>query len=97
MNKMQTEPMAPAETVEEPKRKRARVDGGRNWTRTIIMLLVPALLIVGGIYYYLSSGGSVSTDDAQIKQDIVSVSPQVNGQVVAVYVRNGAHVKKGDL
>jgi membrane fusion protein (multidrug efflux system) len=99
MNKMQTEPMAPAETVEAeaPKRKRARVDGGRNWTRTIIMLVVPALLIIGGVYYYLSSGGSVSTDDAQIKQDIVSVSPQVNGQVVAVYVRNGARVKKGDL
>jgi membrane fusion protein, multidrug efflux system len=97
MNKMQTEPMAPAETVEEPKRKRLRVGGERNWTRTIVMLIVPALLIVGGVYYYLSSGGSVSTDDAQIKQDIVSVSPQVNGQVVAVFVRNGAHVKRGDL
>ncbi len=97
MNKMQTEPMAPAETVEEPKRKRLRVGGERNWTRTIVMLIVPALLIVGGVYYYLGSGGSVSTDDAQIKQDIVSVSPQVNGQVVAVFVRNGAHVKRGDL
>ena len=97
MNKMQTEPLAPAETAEAPKRKRLRVDGGRNLTRTILMLIVPALLIVGGVYYYLSSGGSVSTDDAQIKQDIVSVSPQVNGQVVAVYVRNGARVKRGDV
>ncbi|HEX6785373.1 MAG TPA: HlyD family secretion protein [Sphingomicrobium sp.] len=97
MNKMQTEPMAPVETAEEPKRKRFRVEGGRNWTRTILMLIVPALLIVGGVYYYLSSGGTVSTDDAQIKQDIVSVSPQVNGQVVAVFVRNGARVKRGDL
>jgi membrane fusion protein (multidrug efflux system) len=61
------------------------------------MLIVPALLIVGGAYYWLTSGGSVSTDDAQIKQDIVSVSPQVNGQVVEVFVRNGARVKRGDL
>ncbi|HEU4696983.1 MAG TPA: HlyD family secretion protein, partial [Sphingomicrobium sp.] len=33
----------------------------------------------------------------QVKQDIVSVSPQVNGQVVQVFVRDGTRVKKGDL
>jgi membrane fusion protein (multidrug efflux system) len=55
------------------------------------------LLVIGGGYYWLTSGGSVSTDDAAIKQDIVSVSPQVNGQVVQVFVRNGAQVKRGDL
>ncbi|HEV2596605.1 MAG TPA: HlyD family secretion protein [Sphingomicrobium sp.] len=98
MNKMQTEPMAPAETVEaSPKRRRVRKEGGRNWTRTALMLVVPAILIIGGAYYWLTSGGSVSTDDSQVKQDIVSVSPQVNGQVVQVFVRNGAHVKRGDL
>src|SRR6185295_10679169 len=52
---------------------------------------------IGGGYYWLTSGGSVSTDDAQIRQDIVSVSPQVNGQVVEVLVRNGSRVKRGDL
>jgi len=91
MNKMQTEPMTAAETVEtvEPKR--------RNVLRTVLMLIVPAVLILGGAYYWLTSGGSVSTDDAQVKQDIVSVSPQVNGQIVQVFVRNGARVKRGDL
>jgi membrane fusion protein (multidrug efflux system) len=98
MNKMQTEPMAPAETADKPQAKRARKEsGGRNWLKTILMLIVPAVLIVGGGYYWLTSGGSVSTDDAQVKQDIVSVSPQVNGQIVQVLVRNGARVKKGDL
>jgi len=62
-----------------------------------VMLFVPALLVLGGIYYWVASGGSVSTDDAQVKQDIVSVSPQVNGQVVEVFIRNGANVKRGDL
>jgi membrane fusion protein (multidrug efflux system) len=61
------------------------------------MLIVPALLIVGGAYYWLTSGGSVSTDDAQIKQDIVSVSAQVTGPVQRVYVRNGSQVKRGDI
>ena len=97
MNKMQTEPIARAETATEPKRKRIAKEGGRSFTRTIIMLIVPAILIIGGVYYYLTSGGSVSTDDAQVKQDIVSVSPQLNGQVVAVFVRNGAHVTRGEV
>src|SRR3954449_5476509 len=97
MNKMQTEPLAAAQETEAPKRKRAAVDGRRNWTRTILMLIVPAILIIGGGYYWLTSGGKVSTDDAQLRQDIVSVSPQVNGQVVQVFVRNGAQVKRGDL
>jgi membrane fusion protein, multidrug efflux system len=61
------------------------------------MLIVPALLLLAGGYYWLTSGASVSTDDAQVKQDIVSVSPQVNGQIVQVFVRNGARVKRGDL
>src|SRR3954470_4758789 len=94
MNKMQTEPMAPAETAEAPKtRRKIKLPA----LRTIVMLIVPALLVIGGAYLWLTGGGSVSTDDAQVKQDIVSVSPQVNGQVVQVFVRNGARVKRGDL
>ena len=89
MNKMQTEPIAPADTAEIEKHTGLRKSAGRNWTRTILMLIVPALLIIGGAYLWLTSGGSVSTDDAQVKQDIVSVSPQVNGQIVAVLLRNG--------
>src|SRR5690348_7027655 len=97
MNKMQTEPITAGETAEAPKRKRRiKVEKG-SWLRTFMMLIVPALLILGGGYYWLTSGGSVSTDDAQVKQDIVAVSPQVNGQVVQVFVRNGMRVKRGDL
>jgi len=94
MNKMLTEPITAGDAAEG--KRRFRIEG-RNWTRTIVMLIVPALLILAGGYYWLTSGGSVSTDDAQIRQDIVSVSPQVAGQVVEVHVRNGARVKRGDL
>src|SRR4051794_5139923 len=87
-----------SDSADAPELERVRTaTTGRNWTRTILMLIVPALLIIGGAYMWLTSGGSVSTDDAQIRQDIVSVSPQVNGQVVQVFVRNGARVKRGDL
>lgn len=97
MNKMATEPMTATDAAEAPKRERkVKGVGGKSALRTFLMLIVPAFLIIGGGYYWLNSGKSVGTDDAQIKQDIVSVSPQVNGQVVEVDVRNGMHVKRGD-
>jgi membrane fusion protein (multidrug efflux system) len=95
MNKMATEPLTAAATTQV--RKVRKITANTGFARTFLMLIVPALLVLGGGYYWLSSGGSVSTDDAQVKQDIVSVSPQVNGQVVQVFVRNGAKVKRGDL
>src|SRR5215218_5346394 len=98
MNKMATQPMTGTEALESPKAKRPRRKiASKGALRTILLLIVPALLLLGGGYYWLTSGGSVSTDDAQVKQDIVAVSPQVNGQVVEVLVRNGAKVRRGDL
>ena len=69
----------------------------RRWLRPLLMLIVPALLLLGGAYYWLSSGGKVSTDNAAVKQDIVSVSSQVNGPVVEVSVKNGDQVKRGEV
>jgi membrane fusion protein (multidrug efflux system) len=98
MNKMATQPMTRAEAAEAPKVEGVRKKvADRGALKTILMLIVPAFLIIGGAYYWLTSGGSVSTDDAQVKQDIVSVSPQVTGQVVEVFVRNGSRVHRGDL
>jgi membrane fusion protein (multidrug efflux system) len=96
MNK-QTSLLKGSEAADAPELERVGKPAGRNWTRTILMLIVPAILIVGGAYYYLTSGGSVSTDDAQVKQDIVSVSAQVTGPVQQVFVRNGVQVRKGDI
>ena len=75
----------------------APVRSQRRWLRPLLMLIVPALLLIGGAYYWLSSGDTVSTDNAQVKQDIVSVSAQVNGPIVEVAVENGQKVKRGQL
>src|SRR3954454_17504768 len=96
MKKMATEPLTVTAEAPTAKRRR-RLPKGMGSTRAVLMLIVPALLLILGGYYWLASGGSVSTDDAQVKQDIVSVSPQVNGQIVQVLVRNGARVKRGQL
>jgi membrane fusion protein (multidrug efflux system) len=98
MNKMATEPMTGTQAAEAPSEgRRIKLPAGKGLLRNVLLFIVPAILIIGGAYYWLTSGGSVSTDDAQVKQDIVSVSPQVNGQIVQTFVRNGARVKRGDL
>ena len=87
----QTATVAAHAVVEEPQLERKR------GLRTVLMLIVPAVLLLGGLFYWFSSGGSVSTDNAAVKQDIVSISAQVNGPVIAVAVKNGAQVKRGDI
>jgi membrane fusion protein, multidrug efflux system len=102
MNEMKQEPLtgapqdvdsATAEVAASARTSRSP----RRLARIGLMWIVPLLLLLGGGYYWLASGGSVSTDDAAIKQDIVSVSAQVNGPIVQVAVRNGQIVKRGDL
>jgi membrane fusion protein (multidrug efflux system) len=99
MNKMATQRLTGTEARDAPELARApaqKTDAKRS-LRTILLLIVPALLAIIGAYYWLTSGASVSTDDAQVKQDIVSVSAQVTGPVQQVFVRNGSRVKRGDI
>jgi membrane fusion protein (multidrug efflux system) len=58
---------------------------------------VPLLLIGGGIWYFVANQHSVSTDNAYVQQDKVSVSAQVSGEIVEVGVRENEAVQKGDL
>jgi membrane fusion protein (multidrug efflux system) len=98
MNKMATEPMTGEAAAEAPRsRRKIRLPKGMGNARAILMLIVPALLLIGGGYYWLTSGSSVSTDDAFVKQDIVSVSAQVSGPIAQVFVKNGDQVKRGDV
>jgi len=69
----------------------------RRWLRPLLLFGLPVLLLLGGISYWIATSGSVSTDNAAVKQDIVSVSAQVNGPVIAVAVRNGDQVRRGQV
>ena len=90
MNKMQ------AVTVEEAgtKPKKKRIVRKKRWG---IMLSIPLILLAIGAYWWLASGSTVGTDNAAVKQDIVSVSAQVNGPVSEVDVKNGDIVHRGDI
>jgi len=65
--------------------------------RIVLMLVVPLLIAAVGAYFWMTSGRSVSTDNAYVKQDIVSVSSDVGGRIVEVKVHENQMVKAGDV
>ena len=69
----------------------------RRLGRLALMLSVPLLLIAAAIWYYLANDHFVSTDNAYVQQDKVSVSAQLTGEIVEVAVRENQQIKAGDL
>lgn len=49
-----------------------------------------------GIYWYLTSRDSEYSDDAYVAADIVQITPQVAGTVVAIAVNETDHVRAGE-
>ncbi|MFM5915492.1 MAG: HlyD family secretion protein [Chakrabartia godavariana] len=69
----------------------------KSWVRPVLMLSLPLALAAGGAVYYLANDHYVSTDNAYVQQDKVSVSAEVNGRIVDVAVHENQPVKAGDL
>ena len=69
----------------------------RNWWRLALMFSVPLLLIVAAGLYWLSLAGKVSTDNSYVQQDMITVSGEVGGQIVEIFVRDGDRVAAGQL
>ena len=68
-----------------------------KWKRRILMVSVPLLLVIGGTIYYIANDHFVSTDNAYVQQDKVSVSAEVGGRIIEVAVKENQQVKAGDL
>jgi len=79
--------------LDPPSEEHAR----KPWTRWALMLVVPLVLVAGALFYWQSLQGKVSTDNAYIKQDMISVSAEVAGPIAEVLVKDGAEVAAGDL
>jgi membrane fusion protein (multidrug efflux system) len=79
-------------TLAEPETARRK----RPW-RLILLLSVPLILLAVGGYMWLTSGRYVSTDNAYVQQDMVSVAPEVSGVVTEVLVRENQRVHRGDV
>lgn len=69
----------------------------RTFRRLALMISVPALLAIGCVAYFLVTAQYVSTENAYIRQDKVSVSAEVGGRIVEVAVRENQPVTRGQL
>jgi membrane fusion protein (multidrug efflux system) len=81
-------PAAALAEAPAPKNKRLRL---------VLLLSLPLVILAVGAYFYLTSGRFVSTDNAYVQQDKISVSAEVTGPIVEVAVKENQSVKKGDL
>ncbi|SEI89719.1 membrane fusion protein, multidrug efflux system [Sphingomonas sp. OV641] len=77
--------------VAEPSAKR------RGLIRPVLMFGLPLLIAVVAGYFYLTAGRYISTDNAYVRQDVISISPDVSGRIVAVNVKENQRVKAGDI
>jgi membrane fusion protein (multidrug efflux system) len=76
---------------------RAEAPKKRRWGRLALMFAVPLIILAVATYFYVTSGRFISTDNAYVQQDVVSVSPDVSGRIVEVKVRENQRVKAGDV
>ncbi|KAA0078393.1 HlyD family secretion protein [Tardiphaga sp. P9-11] len=69
----------------------------KRYRRTLLLVVLPAIVLVGGIAFYLSGGRYVGTDDAYVGAQKVLITPDISGKVDKVVVREGQHVREGDV
>ncbi|HDZ08308.1 HlyD family secretion protein [Pseudohongiella sp.] len=63
----------------------------------LLLILGPAVIAGVSLWVYLQGGRFVSTDNAYIKTDIVSVSSEITGRVVEVMAHDNDRVSKDQL
>ncbi|HVE09777.1 MAG TPA: biotin/lipoyl-binding protein, partial [Paraburkholderia sp.] len=78
----------------------AAVPAQPNSKRKLLLALLAAVLGVAaagyGAYYYLDARYHVETDDAYVNGNVVQITPQITGTVIAVNADNTQVVKEGE-
>lgn len=63
----------------------------------IIGTIVIAAIVAVGVWWFLEQSKYVSSDDAYVDAYQVTISAQIPGRIVKLYIKEGDHVKKGQL
>ena len=77
-------PREEAAAPRAPTRRRGSGAKPRRGRRRLLIAALPLALALGGGYVWATGGRYVATEDAYVKQDRVSVVPQVSGQIATV-------------
>jgi len=70
---------------------------GRLALRTVLLVVVPLAAVAIGVYIYAESGRYVTTENAYIKSNVITVSADVSGRVEWVGVDDHAPVREGQV
>jgi membrane fusion protein (multidrug efflux system) len=89
--------LAPKEAVPTPKIVPPPARPRRNLVRPILLIGGPVIVIAVALYMYLSGGRYVSTDNAYVQADKVTITTEVTGTVAEVAVANNQLVPAGQL
>jgi membrane fusion protein (multidrug efflux system) len=69
----------------------------RGWKVYIPLVLVIIIVLGGAYFWYREYTKYISSDDARLDTDLVSVSPKILGRIIKLYVDEGDSVKQGTL
>ncbi|WP_323120935.1 HlyD family secretion protein [Burkholderia alba] len=71
-------------------------NGKRKRMMTLLILVIVIAAIAYGLYYFLVARFHETTDDAYVNGNVVQITPQVTGTVIAVKADDTQTVKAGD-
>ncbi|MGE5723032.1 MAG: HlyD family secretion protein, partial [Sphingomonadales bacterium] len=69
----------------------------RSRLRRPLLLAAPIVAIIAALFFYLHGGRYETTDNASLQAGQVSISPSINGTVIAVEVRENQAVRPGQV
>jgi len=72
-------------------------DVGNGVKRLLLLVVLPLIVGLVGLVVYLKGGRYVSTENAYVKADVMTVSSQVAGVVISRAVNENDHVVAGQL
>jgi len=87
----------PAQRPPQPKPPVKPVPAWRKHLPMILMIVVVVAGLGFAIYYFLDGRNHTSTDDAYVNGDLVSLTPQVGGTVIAINTDESQYVQQGQL
>ena len=68
-----------------------------KWLRPALMLGGIVVVAVGSAWWWLQGGRTIGIDDAYVRAAKLAITDDISGIVGEVAVKEGQHVKKGDL
>ena len=65
--------------------------------KTVLLTVGPVAAVVVGLYIYVSSGRYVTTENAYVKAELITITAEIEGRVTEVLIADNQIVSKGDV